>query len=324
MSYNKNHGIVYRTDDDIFDNEDFNRNYSTLADSIDSVNEEIMSSKEDITSLSNQSKEITGVITQLNNSIKLLMSHKQNKTEYLVCSDTSDDIYIGCADYEIECFGEFVSADEFNSFLSSLPSGSRVIFAPGKYMFSTSIIVPSNITLEGLNHSARIATNEDINLLKIEQNANNIIIKNLYFIKANVNGELEESTENEIRHVLPMISVNGINGLYIEQCGLRYRNSWYDEDEGYNSIIELRGKAENCIIEKCVLNTDIQLSLNGNVVGYVVSCFTTSLSIKMLNNFGNATIYMANTNVTECTLTGNSTQHKYNSSGEIKQEVQSE
>lgn len=238
----------------------------------------------------------------------------QKKTCYLVAvrnvsggsAGDCDISYINAADFVVDCTNSsdgFVSMggqNGLNSFLASLPAGSKVVFAPGSYLIADTIQADTRLYLEGLNHRATFFMKNDSPMLNIgngTDQANNVTVRNLYFRKWDYTDmPPTEGTKSNRTFSTPIITVTNGNGVYIEKCGLYNRSPVYSSSRGYNSLIKYNGYASNSVVEKCVLNTTVHfLTNNDTVVGFTIDMSgcnsNNSSSLKFIANFGSITCF---------------------------------
>lgn len=324
MSVTGDYNIKYIEDDDSFDIvTDMNGNFQAVSAELDDINDSLggkaaVSHKHgvnDITGVLPVSKGGTGYTSVdtvptsgskravTSGGVYTALRKKQAKFCYLVAvnsyADDCDDTYINAADHVFDCSSGYASVSGLNSFLASLPAGSKVIFAPGSYLISDTIQVDTRLYLEGLNHRATFFTTADVPMLNIgngTSQANNVTVRNLYFRKWDcVTMPPTEGTKSDNVYTTPIITVTNGNGVYIEKCGFYNHSPSYVSSKGYNSLIKYNGYASNSIVEKCVLNTTVHsLTNNGTVVGFTIDmsgCNGSNISLKFIANFGSITCF---------------------------------
>lgn len=244
------------------------------------------------------------------NNLEILM---QRKFCYLIAVDNTvnddgscdcDSKYIKAADFVFNCKNGYSDTYSLNNFINRLPSGSKVIFAPGSYLISNSIKINTRITLEGLNHRATFFIKNDVPILVIGEEgsdeANNVTIRNIYLMQYPFNDAQPPNHGNTTYYSFssPIFKLTNSNGVYIERCGI-YAHSFRTPDNGYNSIVQCHGYATNCTIEKCVLNTTITSlkDSSSKPTGFIldVSDCPKQYSYKLIANFGTTTAYRGNT-----------------------------
>ena len=335
MEYNTNYGINYHNDDDVFDIADFNENFSAVADELDNLSDEIgdCSPAQHTHNLSS----LAGVLpvakggTGANNLSQAKKNLGIQKYCYLVAVKNKINdcasVYIDSADFVLDCTTGFTYPDLLNSFLASLPAGSKVIFAPGSYYILDTIQVNTRLTLEGLNQGATFFMERNIVMLNIgdgNNQASNVTIRNLYFRYWNyMDLPPTEGTEAGRSFSAPIICLKNANGVYIEKCKLHKYNSYLGFDDR-TALIKYEGYAINCVIERCVLSTDAHNVKNGDKkAGYIFDlggCTGNNMSIKFVANFGSSDIYKPSAiNNMETTFIGCTGVRIYNENGEVAQ-----
>lgn len=138
--------------------------------------------------------------------------------------------------------------NSLNSFIESVPTGSILLFAPGDYFFTGSIVIKKSITLMGMNHNAILhKRNAETALITINESADdnyltNAILEKLYF-----------KADGGVEHQTGMIYAYNVNGLYITRCGFIYEKKSAESDKmGY---VHLNGYVTNALMEANVYNT---------------------------------------------------------------------
>lgn len=324
MSVTGDYNIKYIDDNDSVDIvADMNGNFEAVSAELDDINDNLGNKAQalhkhnvnDITGVLSVSKGGTGYTSvdtvPVSGSKKMVtsggvytaMDKKQAKFCYLVAvnsyANDCDDTYINAADYVFDCSSGYASVSDLNSFLASLPGGSKVVFAPGSYLISDTIQVDTRLYLEGLNHRATFFTTADVTMLNIgngNSQANNVTVRNLYFRKWDYQDmPPTEGTKSSRTFSTPIITVTNGNGVYIEKCGLYNRSPSYVSSKGYNSLIKYNGYVANSVVEKCVLNTTVHsLTNNVMVIGFTIDmsgCNGNNNSLKFIADFGTITCF---------------------------------
>lgn len=336
MAKTGDYGIKYIENDDSVDIvTDMNGNFMAVSEELSNLSDEIGDCASVQHGHNLNSSSITGVLpvnkggTGANNINQAKKNLGIQKYCYLVAvkNKINDcaDVYIDCADFVLDCTAGFTYLGLLNSFLASLPAGSKVIFAPGSYYILEPIQVNTRLTLEGLNHRATFFMERNAVMLNIgdgENQANNVTIRNLYFRYWDYRDlPPTEGTKVERSFSAPVICVKNANGVYIEKCGLYKHNSYIGSDNR-TALIKYKGYAANCVVEKCVLNTDVHSVKNEDKKsGYAFDlgeCAGTNISIKFIANFGTSDIYKPSviSNV-ETTFIGCTGVHIYDENGEV-------
>lgn len=325
MAYNSNYGFKYPGGGELYNVEDFNKNFDKVSDELDDIIDMLgdkapalhKHSAGDITSgVLPVSRGGTGQssadIFPISGSSKMVTSggvynallRKQGKSCFLVAvysyADDCDNAYINAADYVFDCSSGYASVSGLNRFIGSLPLGSKVVFAPGSYLISDTIQINTRMYIEGLNHRATFFMENDSPMLNIgngTEQANNVTVRNLYFRKWDYTDmPPTEGTMSSRTFSTPIITVTNGNGVYIEKCGLYNRSPAYSSSRGYNSLIKYNGYAANSVVEKCVLNTTVHsLTSNDRVAGFTIDMSgcnsNNSSSLKFIANFGSITCF---------------------------------
>ncbi len=152
---------------------------------------------------------------------------------------------------------------KLNSFINSVSAGSILLFAPGDYIFTDSIVIKKSITLMGMNHNAIFhKRNAEKQLITINESTDdtyvtNVIIEKLYF---KADGGLEHGTG--------MIYAYNANGLHITKCGFIYEKKSTGSDEaGY---VHLNGYVTNALLEANIYS--ISMSDSSDTQKVTINC----------------------------------------------------
>lgn len=260
-NYNENYDILYYSDEDVFDIEDFNKNFSVVADELDSVTD-LAAGKADKDHGHNLSfKNITGLCpinkggTGANTSDEARKNLEISKYCYVVASDDSDETLKTCADFIVHNVGDIDSSEGGLQYvINSVPAGSIVRLLAGTYYLkSSAIVINKPLKLIGSGHATVIWANSNNNapIFKlgtddIEKPTSNITIEDMYLY-------YNDSGYNNERN---LIEASNINGLYIYRVGLNYNIK--DEIVAGSAIIKGSGYLRNVHIHDCVINSNIQ------------------------------------------------------------------
>ena len=249
-------------------------------------------------------------VEDFNENFRLLdkeVDKKQDKLFYTVASSNTKDIYnFHKVDLILGESGE-ESFEDLSNFLSDIPSGSRVMFLPGEYVFEESILIRKKVFLEGLSHNVIFKMCNDFPIFYIangESGVDNVSIENIYFKKENW-------------YIEPIIYAKNVNGLYINKCCFNAQNVEFKGK--ILSYIKLSGYASNVVISQCTQNNNYISSLfNGSQrAGYFCDIFEVkeNCSIKIDNCLGIIYLYKKADFSGEIAFSGCTGERVYNENG---------
>jgi hypothetical protein len=152
--------------------------------------------------------------------------------------------------------------DDLSDYISSVPEGSILLFAPGGYFFSSAVKVNKRITLAGMNKGvAFYGSSQTGYILNIgnsdDSELNFVSVKNIYFVQ-----------NEDVSHEKGMIYASNVNGLKIADCAFAFKNK--DTDDEHIAFIHLSGQVINAVFEANMYGTSIS-GLSGETQKWTVN-----------------------------------------------------
>lgn len=302
MAYNKNYGFEYPGGGDLYNVEDFNKNFDKVSDALDDIINMLGDKAPALHK--HEADEITGVLAVENggtgaNTAKGARDRLglgDAATHDVVESITTDEstglptekavsvFVLGCtekkqskysyviaaynSDENLKQCADFVLAEngsnfnDLQTFISNMPSGSVVKMLMGAYTFTNGLVLNKAIIIEGAGHNTEI---------RLSENTEYGIVINSNASDGISNVTLKNfalSNANTNSNTSKLITMKNINGAYLYNLRLHWtgpNNSEGNSAHGNaSSIITGSGYLRNIHIHDCVINSVIESPENSS------------------------------------------------------------